>query len=86
MKRLPLVLLLLAVVLGHFCADAYYKEPGKAPRQHHKKDVKRDYIHKTAEKHQPKQQPIYADKEQQHECKDDCPNPQPADSVSNGES
>jgi hypothetical protein len=88
MKRLPLVLLLLAAILGHCCAEAYYKEPGKAPRQHYKKDAKRDYTpHKAAEEHQPKQHlsPSYGGKEQQHECKDDCPNPQPADSVSNGE-
>jgi hypothetical protein len=87
MTRHPLVvLLLLAATLGYCCAEAYYKEPGKGPRQHHKKDAKRDYTHKAAEQHQQAQQhPSYDLKEQQHECKDDCPNPQPADSVSNGE-
>lgn len=96
-----MVLLLLAATLRSHAVEPTAKDIGKSSHHHHKKDVKRDYDYKAAEGHhagpQPKQehQQSYGGPQQQqshgggyeahHECRDECPNPQPADSVSNGE-
>lgn len=90
-----LVLLLLAAALGSSHAQAV-ETKYKDGKHHSKRDVKRDYSYKTEEHPQhkgpgPKQDSYggpktdsYEGHYKQQECHDDCPNPQPPESVTDG--
>lgn len=91
------LLLLVAAALGSHAQVVETKH--KDGKHHYKRDVRQDYSYKTAEEHHPQhgtgpgpkqhsyggpQKDSYEGQYKQQECHDDCPNPQPPESVTNG--